>query len=168
MNALESKRVCLPGLALAAICVLLGARMFYSHPKSIDQTGIFNENILIIAAIFVFYVATKAIFSHKALHHKITIFDFGLEKIVTPVSVVALFSRYTSISFYQILLDPIVWIFAILLSDPWQVLGRCLQRMESIKSGRFLRPILSDKPHANLDYLQPFVLAVVLYVVLWW
>lgn len=167
MSTLESKRVCLQALVLMSICVSLGIRMFYSYSKSADQTGIFNENIFIVAAISVIYVAMKGIFAHKAQHYRITAFDFILERIATPVLVIALFSRYTNITLQQLLLDPLIWVFAILLLDPWHVFGRCLKCIGPIQSGRFLYPPLSDKPHSDFDYLWPFLLVMALYIVLW-
>lgn len=160
--------VCSLGLGLISLCAMLGARIFYLHPKSADVSGILNENLFIVVAIFLVYVTAKGIFSHKAQHYKTTLLDTGIERLVMPVLILVLFSRYTTVTSQNVLAEPELWILVVLLSDPWRVFGRCLQSLDTIQTGHFLRPLLTDKPLGHGDYLMAYFLVVASYIALWW
>lgn len=149
---------------LTAILLLAGF-IFDEYPLERDGGG---EIIFIIAAIVLVFFLTKGLFAHKAEHLKLSVIDVLLERVATPVASVALITRYTSLTIDTVLASPMIWILMLIMADPGNIVRSYFSNLDTIKSGHFLRPITSEHPESDWDYLQSYITVAFCYLVLWW
>lgn len=149
---------------VAAFMVALSLLVAYSSHKG----GALGVNLIIVTAILLFYVLAKCVFAHKSIHVRRGILDFLFEHAILPVMAIYLLTRYMQPSHEAALTDVGVFVLLTLFVDPLGMSRKHLSDAEFIVTGRFLRPITSEYPVSNNDYLAAFFSLAVCYFILWW
>ena len=149
--------------AIVALIILIFNEYSYTN-----SGGAFGANIFIITAVVLVYFLTKLVIAHKAERRIISMVDFFIERLVAPLMVIILTTRYTSLTVDAALTSSKVWFFLVLLTDPGNGLKNYLCKLKTIKSGHFLHPIISEHAKSNIDYFQVYLALLVCYLALWW
>lgn len=133
--------------------------------KNIDK--FFNHNIFISLAIFMMVILAKAVFAHKLVHYKLVLFDEFFERVLFPIFIVVLVTRYAPLSVTQIFNEIPIWILIFLLADPFNFIKKVMVKSSAIQTGRFLRPLITTHPNSESDYIPTYLALFVGYLALW-
>jgi hypothetical protein len=147
-------------IAFVALSVAASLPVFLPRTNSITATG---QAFLLASMAGVFYFMARAVIAHRLLHVGKSLLWLSADRLLIPVCTWALCVRHTELRPIDVVTNPVLIALLVVLLDPRAIFGRALANAAFLKSGRFLRPVVPDRPTSSGQYFVPLLCLALLY-----
>jgi hypothetical protein len=147
-------------IAFIALSVAAGLPMFLPRTNSTTATGL---AFLLTVVAGLFYLTARAVIAHRLLHVGKAWLWQAADRLLVPVCTWVLYVRHAELRPSDLATNPVFIALLIILFDPGAIFGRALANAELLKSGRFLRPVVPDRPTGSGTYFLPLLFLALLY-----